>query len=210
MAGLGIYNGQLSNRTIYNDFHNYHYVARVSYPFKINNQIIEPGIQAYTGGFILDEATDGVEVDGQPGVIADGHSFTDQRIGATFVLYPQPFGIQAEYNVGKVPEYLKESNTIGVTNFQGGYATLSYRTKIRHHLIFPFAQYNFSQGGKKFELDARSYNLQELNVGIEWQPNKALELVTMFVVASRRYEDSMIANNLQTGQLVRIQAQINY
>ncbi len=210
MAALGIYNGQLPNRTIYNDFDNYHIVGRFTYPFKINNQIIESGIQAYTGGFILQDASDGVEVEGQPGVNAEGHSFTDQRVGATFVLYPQPFGIQAEFNIGQGPEYLKTTNTVGVKNLHGGYATVSYRAKIKHHLLFPFAQYNFYKGGKKFELDARSYDVQELNIGLEWQPNKAFELVTMFVVASRRYEDSGTPDNLQTGQLVRIQAQINY
>ena len=48
---FGAYNGQTPNRPDLND--ELHIVARISYPFVIGSQIIEPGIQAYTGQFVM-------------------------------------------------------------------------------------------------------------------------------------------------------------
>ncbi len=50
--GFGIYNGQTANRAEAND--NQHVVARVSYPFEFKNgQILEAGLQGYTGKYVL-------------------------------------------------------------------------------------------------------------------------------------------------------------
>jgi len=85
----------------------FHWVARFSYPFKVGNQIIEPGIQAYTGKFVLPKTTVGT-------ITHTNKEYLDQRIAASFVLYPQPFGIQAEYNIGKGPEYDVATNKLGM------------------------------------------------------------------------------------------------
>jgi hypothetical protein len=42
---------------------------------------------------------------------------------AAFVLYPKPFGVQAEY-IGKGPRYNKLTNSVDVSNLEGGYVTL--------------------------------------------------------------------------------------
>ncbi len=220
MAGLGIYNGQLANKIIYNDYNNYHVVGRFTYPIRFaNGQIIEPGVQAYSGDYITHNVSEGMLVkdkfetsqDGKTvGVSALDYKFKDQRAGATFVLYPQPFGIQAEYNIGRGPEYDKEANAIDTKSLQGGYVTLSYKANLKEHVLFPFVQYFKYEGGKKFELDARSYNVEELNIGVEWQPNRAFELAAILTAASRRFEDSLKPNNFEKGQLVRLQAQINF
>jgi hypothetical protein len=63
-------------------------VTRVSYPFVIGSQIIEPGIQAYTGKWALEaKISSGVTV-------KDKQYTIDQRVAATFVLYPKPFGVK--------------------------------------------------------------------------------------------------------------------
>lgn len=49
--GLGLYNGQTANRPELNS--SPHVVARLSYPLRIGSQIIEPGIQAYTGSYVI-------------------------------------------------------------------------------------------------------------------------------------------------------------
>jgi hypothetical protein len=41
---------------------------------------------------------------------------------AAFVLYPKPFGVQAEY-IGKGPRYNKLTNSVDVSNLEGGYVT---------------------------------------------------------------------------------------
>lgn len=200
---IGAYNGQTANRPELND--NKHIVGRFSYPHKFKNgQIIEAGIQAYTGKVVLSSITKNVVV------INSNNEYIDQRIGATFVLYPKPFGIQAEYNIGKGPEYNTTTNSIDEKNLDGGYILGNYQYKFKNQLIIPFVKYQFYNGGKKHELDARSFSVKELEMGVEWQPNKNFELVAQYTISNRRFEDGVLRNNTQEGNLLRLQAQVNF
>jgi hypothetical protein len=200
---LGAYNGQTANRPELNN--NLHVVARVSYPFEIGNQIIEPGIQAYTGRYELPTSL-------KNGGVTTTHdlNYLDQRAAVSFILYPKPFGIQAEYNIGKGPEFNKNNETIETKSLEGGYATFSYRIEHKEQIIFPFTRYQYYRGGKKHEMDARSYDVNELEVGFEWQFSKNFELVATYTISNRRYEDFILQNNDQQGSLLRLQAQINF
>jgi hypothetical protein len=80
----------------------------------------------------------------------------DERIGATFVLYPKPFGIFAEYNVGRGPEFDKILDSITTQSLHGGFITASYKLNLGEHTLIPFVRYQTYKGGKKHELDARS------------------------------------------------------
>lgn len=201
--GFGVYNGQTANKSETNK--NLHVVARVSYPFVIGSQIIEPGLQAYTGKWAFtNELSTGVTT-------ADKQYSKDERMAATFVLYPKPFGVQAEYNIGKGPRYNKVTNTVDVSDLEGGYVTLNYKLDLpKHQLIYPFAKFQYYDGGKKFEKDARSYVVRDYELGLEWQPIKAFELVATWVIADRTFEDSALRNNRQQGNLLRLQAQFNF
>jgi hypothetical protein len=200
---LGAYNGQTANRPELNN--NLHVVARASYPFEIGNQIIEPGIQAYTGRYELPTSL-------KNGGVTTTHdlNYLDQRAAVSFILYPKPFGIQAEYNIGKGPEFNKHTETIETKSLEGGYATFSYRIEHKEQIIFPFTRYQYYRGGKKHEMDARSYDVNEFEVGVEWQFNKNFELVATYTISNRRYEDFILQNNDQQGSLLRLQAQINF
>lgn len=201
--GLGVYNGQTANREEQNL--NKHVVIRFSYPVEINNQIIEPGIQAYSGKYVIasNQRSAGVKIN-------QSNEYVDQRIAASFILYPKPFGIQAEYNIGKGPEFDKAADSITTKNVRGGYITASYVMKKKNQFVIPFCRYQYYNGGKKHELDARSYNVNDFEMGIEWQPNKNFELVTVYTFSKRRYEDFKNKNNFQQGNLLRLQAQINF
>lgn len=201
--GFGAFNGQTANRPEQNL--NKHFVARFSYPVEINDQIIEPGIQAYTGKFIIPTDLRSAGVKGPK-----NFEFTDQRAAATFVLYPKPFGIQAEYNIGKGPEFDKNTDSIVTRNLKGGYITASYMMRKKEQFIIPFARYYFYDGGKKHELDARSYRVNELEIGVEWQPVRNFEFVAMYTISKRRFEDFKLQDNLQRGNLLRLQAQVNF
>ena len=201
VVGFGLYNGQTANRPESNS--NKHVVVRASYPLQWKNQIIETGIQAYKGKFSLLTTSSGV------GTI-DDKLYTDERIGATLVLYPKPFGILAEYNIGRGPEYDKWSNSVVTSPLKGGYITASYKFDFKGQTLIPFSRYQYYDGGKKHELDARSYEVEELEIGAEWQPNKNFELVLMYTMSARRFEDSDNPYNFQRGNLLRIQAQLNF
>lgn len=201
VLGLGVYNGQTANQPEMND--EPHVVARVSYPFEVGNQIIEPAIQGYTGKYVLTSLSSGVKT-------SEDLNYLDQRAAATFVLYPRPFGIMAEYNIGRGPEYNKATDSVEVQALTGGYITLNYMIRYNSQLIYPFVRAHYYDGGKKHEKDARSYTVRELEVGIEWLPIKNFELVAMYTMSSRRFEDFTLRDNKQVGNLLRLQAQVNF
>ncbi|WP_121359991.1 porin [Flavobacterium johnsoniae] len=199
---FGVYNGQIANKLDGN--RDLNVVARVTYPFVIGSQIIEPGIQAYTGKWAFTgEISNGVTVN-------DPQYVKDQRVGATFVLYPRPFGIQTEYNIGTGPRYNTLTNTVDETDLNGGYVLLNYKWDIKKQHIYPFAKFQYYDGGKKYEKDARSYIVRDYEFGIEWQPIKAFELTAEYVIADRTFEDSALPINRQQGNVLRLQAQFNF
>lgn len=200
---FGMYNGQTANKPEIND--NQHMIARISYPFQFKSgQIVEAGVQAYTGNVIVTTITKGVKT------INDRAEYLDQRAAASLIVYPQPFGFQAEYNIGTGPEYSPDSNKIFQKELSGGYALINYRINIKKQLLFPFIRYHVYSGGKKHELDARSYEVSELEIGAEWQPIKNFELVAMYTISDRRFEDAVLTDNRQKGNLLRLQAQFNF
>jgi hypothetical protein len=200
---FGAYNGQTANKPELNDAP--HIVARLSYPFEIKNQVIEAGIQAYSGQWTMasDQLSAGVKSNSTK-------TYLDERVAASFVLYPKPFGIQAEYNLGTGPEFDKKTGSIENRKLSGGYATFSYKLDLNKQVLIPFLRVQNYEGGKKHELDARSYRVNETEIGVEWQPNKNFELVTMYTMATRRAEDFKLQENLQSGSMLRIQAQVNF
>lgn len=201
--GFGVYNGQTANRPELNS--SPHVAARLSYPLRIGRQIIEPGLQAYTGDYVIpkEQLSAGVKY-------AANRNYTDRRAAVSFILYPQPFGIQAEYNIGQGPEFNKVTDSIEVQDLRGGYITLSLMVRTGEQIFLPFMRSQFYDGGKKHELDARSYTVRELEIGVEWQPLRHFEMVAMYTISSRRFEDFVIQDNFQRGRLLRLQAQLNF
>ncbi|MBU2020102.1 MAG: OprO/OprP family phosphate-selective porin [Bacteroidetes bacterium] len=203
--GLGVYNGQTANKTESND--SPHAVTRLSYPILFKNgQIFEPGIQAYTGKVVINKETRNANTLG----INSDFEYTDQRIAASFILYPQPFGIQGEYNIGTGPEFNPITQTIEQKELTGGYLQMMYRIKIKNQTLIPFVRGQYYDGGKKHEMDARKYNVRELEIGMEWEPFRNFELVAMYTMSDRTYENYVLPTNRQTGSLLRLQAQFNF
>jgi phosphate-selective porin len=199
VVGLGAYNGQTANRPEANN--SSHLVARVSYPFQLaNGQFIEPGLQAYTGEFVINKSR-GTEGPTQ---------FREYRTAATMVVYPQPFGLQAEYNVGVGPEFDPAKKAVVEKPLHGGYVMASYMMKIGGQFLIPFARAQYYEGGKKFEIDARRHRVSEQEIGVEWQPFKNFELVAMYTFSDRTFEDLDNPVNRQRGRLLRLQVQFNY
>src|SRR3546814_10369147 len=54
-------------------------------------------------------------------------AYDDDRVGIHAMLYPQPFGIQAEWNWGRGPEYARASQSILPKTLHGGHVQLMYR-----------------------------------------------------------------------------------
>jgi hypothetical protein len=200
VLGAGLYNGQTANRPEANN--NLHSAARATYPFRFRNgQFVELGVQGYVGRFVVPQRTAGVA--GPP-------EFADRRAAASAVVYPQPLGLQAEWNVGTGPEFDPATNTIRQHRLDGGYVQAMYRRAAAGQVFTPFVRAQTYDGGKKLETDARRYDMREYEVGVEWLPISPLELTAAYTISDRRFEDGAAPNNRERGQLLRLQAQFNY
>lgn len=198
--GLGLYNGQTANLPERNK--NFHVVSRASYPWELpSGQFIETSFQAYTGKFVINR---------NPQTDFDQTEFEEFRYGPSVIVYPQPFGIQAEFNWGRGPEYDPETNEVKDAPLRGGYVLANYFIQTGKDIFIPFTRYHYYKGGKKFELDATRHRVNELELGIEWQPNRNFELVAMYTISDRTFENSLNPDNRQKGSLLRLQAQVNF
>jgi hypothetical protein len=197
--GLGVYNGQTANQNEQNNAP--HLVSRITYPFQFNNkQVIEASLQAYTGEFVIRQSVPN----------ATNNNFTENRYGASLIVYPQPFGIQAEYNIGNGPEFNTTTLMVENQELHGGYIMASYFIRAKNHLIIPFVRAHTYSGGKKHEIDATKHRVHEQEIGIEWQPFRNFELVAMYTFSDRTFENLSLSNNRQMGRLLRLQAQFNF
>jgi hypothetical protein len=200
---FGLYNGQTANKPELNN--NSHWAARLTYPFKIKNQVIETGISMYSGIFTIpkDQLTAGIKTQTK-------NDYLDERYAASLILYPKPFGVFAEYTMGKGPAYDMKSDSVLVKDLSGGYVTLTYLLKIKKHVIMPFVRGQIFDGAKKHELDARAYEVTEIEGGIEWQPLKYFELTATWLYSEKRTSDKAKKDNFQIGNMLRLQAQVNF
>jgi hypothetical protein len=192
VVALGVYNGQGPNAKERND--NRHVIARATYPFQIGAQYLEVGAGGYAGKFVVTKS-DGV------GGAADQR---DVRAHATFVLYPQPFGLQAEYNVGVGPELDAARGVVREGRPHGGYAMAMYRAGP----LMPYVRAQTYDGGKKHETDAVKYKVREVEAGVEWRANDYVELTTAWAWASRTAPKAPY--EVESGRLLRLQLQFNY
>lgn len=212
ILGIGVFNGQTANRQELNN--NLHAVLRLTYPFLIGDkQIIEVGVQGYTGQFNVQEAKaplTSVEKNYK------GLNYVDQRVAASFILYPQPFGVQAEYVYGKSPTFQYNGPTaVNISEIvsgrnEGGYLQFMYMKRIKSMVFIPYLRGQYFYGGKKVELDARRYIVKDIEFGIEYQIIKQLELTVAYAISDRVFEDSKNPINHQKGNFMRFQLQFNY
>jgi phosphate-selective porin len=192
VLALGAYNGQAINRREAND--NRHLIARASYPFELEGQVVEAGLSGYTGAYTVTRSA------GKTG----GPELIDQRLAAHFVIYPQPFGFQAEYNVGRGPELEPGQTAIGERALRGGYLQALYRSGG----LTPFVRYQYYRGGKKAETDAPANLVRETELGVEWQATPAVELTGEYTFTDRTSTAAPYAN--VSDNLIRLQLQWNY
>ena len=74
----------------------------------------------------------------------------------------------------------------------------------------PFVRGQIFDGAKKHELDARAYEVTEIEGGIEWQPLKYFELTATWLYSEKRTSDKAKKDNFQIGNMLRLQAQVNF
>jgi hypothetical protein len=207
--GFGAYSGQGLNRSDVNG--QTHWVARLAYPFEMpNGQFMELGLQGYTGNFV--PTTQTIRVNGAnvtPTTSPGGH--TDQRVALSAILFPQPFGIEAEWTWGRGPQLRDDFSSIGVESLQGGYIQANYLLKTSKGVFFPFLRYNHYEGARKFGRNAPWDNVTEIDVGLEWSPVPELELTLMYTHTLERTNTALAPyREVENANRIGLQLQWNF
>lgn len=209
LVGLGFYNGQGANRAEQNN--SLHTVLHLTYPFKFaNGQFFEVGADAYSGRFKVGTAA--ITVNGQtftPSVAAPPSGFLDQRVAVHAIYYPQPFGFQAEWTVGRGPQLDLASRQIRTQSLRGGYVQAMYKMDGAYGTILPYVKWQSYNGASKFDTNAPAMLVNDLEFGAEWQPNAALEIALLYA-NMRRTNVSAAPYARVKGDLIRVQFQVNY
>lgn len=223
VAGIGTYNGQGNSALDQNN--NLHTVIRLNSPWKMpSGQIMEAGVQAYTGLFVPTVSTITLPNGTKVTPVVDDNGVLDQRICATYVYYPQKLGFIAEWNVGLGPALSNLSNaspanppTITSKPLSGGYILVNYKADTeRLGVMFPYFRWQMGRGGYIWERNSPYAYLGEFNLGLEWQITPQMELTMEYDWVNRTSTAGNAPIN-QFGQyaqfqgdLLRFQFQINY
>jgi hypothetical protein len=243
MLGVGVYNGQ--GLSVRDQNTNKHAVFHSMYPHEFpNGQILQVGMDAYTGRFnvttqpvISTRPPIHPEPDraGEPlathPLLRNNGNYQDERVAWHIVLFPQPFGLQAEYTIGRGPELNVARSEVVTGNIRGGYVQLFYRYQCDSFClsVLPYVRVQEYFGGIKSAPNAPHDSVRELELGLEYQFNKALEFTIAGTFTSRDSPDPTFQPagcihprtvgivhchqtpyQRQAGNLLRFQLQWNY
>lgn len=201
--GLGAFNGQGLNRTETDD--NVMLVALATWPFELDGLGLEGQVFEIGGSLMRNKVRPEIRTGGVSPV-----GFKDNRALIHAILYPQPIGVQAEWNWGTGPEFIPATGRIEERPIDGGYVQVM--GKIDNSPIgpfYPFARWQYYRGGFKAAVNAPRLETEELELGFEFQIDPALEITTTYGWASRKEADERRFGQAE-GQVIRVQAQWNY
>jgi predicted porin len=141
--------------------------------------------------------------------VENNGNYLDERVGVHFILYPQPFGLQAEWNWGHGPQLNGARTRIVNGNVQGGYVQGMYKVDHQWGTSIPYVRWQEYDGGKKHRTNAPFNVVREWEVGVEHQFSKSLEF-TIAYVRSKRTDTQNAPYVIHEGDIVRTQLQWSF
>ena len=188
-----------------------HSLIRFTYPWvAASGQMYEAGIGGYAGRFKVSTKATSVPVTqlGDARQLSDG--FKDRRASAHFIMFPQPWGIEAEWTNGQGPMLNDAGTRIEECNLEGGYVMLNYRHQYGEKSEFlPFVRWNYYDGARKFGTNAYKMVVNDLDIGFEWQWRPEVELSMMYSLTGERTNSTGTAI-VKDARRLAIQLQFNY
>lgn len=188
-----------------------------------------PGFSSTTGGVpdgMVGTNGAGVSAQGTPlftqpfSAASDRDGWNDERLAGSFIWYPQPFGFQTEWNIGRGPALNAAQTSIEERALYGGYAMMLYKHDTEcWGTWFPYVRYSYFQGGYKSERNAPYSKIDEWEFGTEWQINTAAELTLSYLITDRTNTTALTPSagnpvgqsyGQFDGQALRLQFQVNY
>lgn len=201
--GFGVFNGQGLNRTETDN--DVMLVGLATWPFELDGLGLDGQVFEIGGSIMRNTVRPEVRTGGVSTI-----GYKDNRVGVHAILYPDPIGIQGEWNWGTGPEFDPATGRIEERPLKGGY--VQAMAKIDDSPIgpfYPFARWQYYRGGLKTAINAARLETEELELGFEFQLDPALELTATYGWASRKEADERRFGQAE-GQILRVQAQWNY
>ncbi len=211
--GIMVYNGQTRNRLELN--HDKHIGAKLAYPFQFpNGRLLEAGVLAFHGVV-------GVQGASQPNVASaarcisplsseGGCDIKDQRVTAYVWTPPQPWGLLAEFTVGRGPKRNGQTNFIEESSVVGGYVQGYYTWRYSDvGMLTPYIRYGEYYGGFKSLNGAPDGQSRTWNFGLVWEPDTHFRLTADWVFKDG-LNSTLVANRAQDAfdaSQLRLQAQ---
>ncbi len=219
VLGVGVYNGQGINKVELND--NLYTVVHSTYPFKLNflgypftNQVLEVGADAIYGRFV--PTTAAYEAFERKPALSPTFSpaagTLEGRVAVHAILFPQPFGLQTEWNWGYGGNLDLTKNQILSTSLNGGYVQAMYKIdNVYNTILIPYVKWQTYEGAYKGVTNSPFTIVNQVEVGAEWQIMKALELTLAYSYMDRTNTYSGTSFTGQAiGDVFRGQLQWNY
>lgn len=198
--GIMVYNGQGRSRFELNK--DKHIGAKLSYPFQFpNGRLLEAGVLGYHGVFSVQGASaptgTGAAKCISPLTSEGGCDIKDQRFTAYVWTPPQPWGLLAEFTVGRGPKRNAQTNFIEESNVVGGYVQGYYTWRYSDiGMLTPYVRYGEFYGGFKSITGAPDGQSRTWNLGLVWEPDTHFR-----VVADWMFKDglnsTLVANRAQ-------------
>ena len=145
------------------------------------------------------------------------------------MMYPQPFGLQAEWNWGHTPGLDVARNRVEEQNLNGGYVQAMYKIdNVKffndNTTVIPFIKYQYFDGYNKAELNSPKNKVHDWELGVEWQVAPEVEIAAVYHIMNRtnlvtgNRPARSASNNLParedyenfSADALRIQVQYNY
>jgi len=180
VLSLGVFNGQGINNADRNG--ELHYIAHAAWPFEVGGQIVEVGASYYHGRYVPTAAA----ITGVGTPTFDPTGTRDSRFALNAILYPQPFGLEAEWTWGDGPQLSQDMRTITTQSLNGGFVQAVYRHVFPNQAeLIPFVRWQTFDGARKFATNAPRNRVDELALGFEYIPYPELELTLMYASGTR-------------------------
>ncbi len=136
-------------------------------------------------------------------------------------MYPQPWGLEAEWNWGNTPGLDYDTNRIEKKSLNGGYIQTMYKKDNVNFLgydigtLIPFVKWQYFDGYNKAETNSPRNQVNDWEFGTEWQIAPEVELVAVY---HRMHRNNLVTGNTSgrpdyerfEAQALRVQLQYNF
>ena len=218
IIGLGVYDGQGGSVPEANL--NLHTVARFTWPWMLSNgQVVELGVQGYRGDYVVSGSQIralGAGAAITPTGTGGTKGILEERVAGSFVWFPQPWGLQAEWQVGQGPGLNEFQTAVNSRSLYGGYVMSMYRCDTPCHGIWmPYCRYQQYHGGYRNQANAPFGDQRQVDIGVEWQIRKEMELTLEYSLIDTPNFTAINTPGVTPyrdfeGTALRLQFQVNY